>query len=277
MMPGLVLFALFVLWPLVNVFINAFYSWNGLGPKVFVGWNNFIQIFQSSLFYSAAEHTVIYAVGTVLLKVVLAFGIALLVARAMKGIAIFRTILFIPVLMSFVAVGLLWNFVLDPNLGLLNSFLGMLHLPTTAGYLTDPKSALATLMFVDLWKWLGYHVVLFVAGLQMVRPELYEAAEVDGAGRWRQFWSVTVPSMRSIIVLNVIIAFAGGMNVFDLVYVMTKGGPMGSTQTMMTLVYQQAFATRHYGFASATAVVLFIVVGVLTLVQVRMMRSDYDE
>ncbi|MFQ6330711.1 carbohydrate ABC transporter permease [Nocardia sp. CWNU-33] len=275
-LPGLTLFAIFMLWPLVNAFANSLFSWDGLGPKVFAGVQNYEQIFTSSQTYQTLEHTAIYAIGTGVAKVVLAFLIALLVARRARGVALFRSVIFIPVLMSFVAVGVLWTFILDPNQGLLNGTLGALGLPHTTPWLGQPGLALCSVMAVDVWKWLGYHVILFVAGLQAVRPELYEAAKVDGAGRIALFFHVTVPSMRTMIGLNLIIAIAGGFNVFDLVYVMTKGGPDGSTDTVMTFMYRQAFDVQQYGFASALASVSFVVVAVVTLIQIRLLRSDYN-
>lgn len=273
--PGVVLFALFVLWPLVNAFSNSFFSWDGLGPKIFVGFNNYVQVFTSSVAGQTVIHTLIYAAGTAMAKVVLAFAIALVVHRAFRGVAIFRSVLFVPVLMSFVAVGVLWSFVLDPNRGLLNGTLGALGLPSNIPWLGSPTTALASVMAVDVWKWLGYHVILFVAGLQAVRTDLYEAARVDGASRFQLFANITLPSMRTMISLNFIIAIGGALNVFDLVYVMTKGGPYGSTDTVMTFMYREAFGVQHYGVASALAVLLFIGVAIVTLLQVRLLRSDY--
>lgn len=274
-LPGLLLFAMFLLWPLLNAFVNSVFRWDGLSPKIFVGFANYLQVFTSPEVGAAVVHTVIYALGTAVAKIVIAFGIALVVGRAFRGVAVFRSVLFVPVLMSFVAVGVLWSFVLDPNRGLLNETLGFFGLPSTTAWLGDPGLALPSLMAVDVWKWLGYHVILFVAGLQAVRADLYEAGRVDGASPWQLFRNITLPAMRTMIALNFIIAVAGALNVFDLVYVMTKGGPYGSTETVMTLMYHEAFAVQHYGFASALAVVLFIGVGLATIAQLRMLRSDY--
>lgn len=273
--PGLTLFAVFVLWPLINAFANSFFRWDGLSPKVFAGLGNYAQVFTSADVGETVLHTLIYAVGTAAGKIVLALAVALLVARAFRGVAIVRSVLFVPVLMSFVAVGVLWSFVLDPNRGLLNGTLAFLGLPSDTAWLGTPGVALASVMGVDVWKWFGYHVVLFVAGLQAVRPELYEAARVDGASPWQLFRNVTVPSMRTMIALNFIIAIAGALNVFDLIFVMTKGGPYQSTDTVMTYLYRQAFAQQHYGFASALAVLLFLGVAIITVAQIRLLRSDY--
>jgi raffinose/stachyose/melibiose transport system permease protein len=275
-LPGVALFAVFLLWPLVNAFSNSFFRWDGLGPKIFVGFANYTQVLTSSVTWSSLQHTAVYAVGTALAKIVLAFLIALLVSRRTRGVAFFRSVIFIPVLMSFVAVGVLWTFILDPNQGLLNGALGAVGLPDKTAWLGQPGLALGSIMSVDVWKWLGYHVILFVAGLQSVRPELYEAAKVDGAGPVSRFWNVTVPAMRTMIGLNLIIAIAGALNVFDLVYVMTGGGPNGSTETVMTFMYRQAFNVQQYGFASALASLLFLLVAVVTLIQVRLLRSDYN-
>lgn len=275
--PGLLLFAVFLLWPLVNALSNSLFRWDGLSPKVFVGFANYVKVFTSPVAWQTLQHTAVYAIGTSIAKVVLAFLIAMLVARRTRGVSFFRSVLFVPVLMSFVAVGVLWTFILDPNQGLLNGALGALGLPEKTAWLGEPGLALVSIMAVDVWKWLGYHVILFVAGLQAVRPDLYEAARIDGAGRVQSFWNVTVPAMKTMIGLNFIIAIAGAMNVFDLVYVMTGGGPQGSTDTVMTYMYRQAFNVQQYGFASALASVLFLVVAVVTLIQVRLLRSDYNQ
>lgn len=273
--PGLTLFALFELWPLIRAFGNSLYSWDGFTPKVWVGFGNYRQIWHAPLFWSAAEHTAVYAVGTVIAKMVVGLALALLVNQGIRALGLYRSVLFFPVLMSFVAVGLLWTFVLDPQLGLANAALAKIGVPGVT-WLASPHTALASIMLVDVWKWSGYHLVLFLAGLQTIRPELKEAARVDGAGTWSGFWHVTLPGLRPIVVLNVIIALAGALNTFDLVYVMTKGGPFHSTDTIMTYMYDQAFNQNKYGYASAVACLLFVVVAVITLLQARLLRSDYD-
>ena len=275
-LPGLVVFAVFLLWPLVNALSNSLFRWDGLGPKTFVGFENFAQVFGSTYTWEALQHTAVYAIGTSVAKIVLAFLVALLVAKATRGVSFFRAVLFVPALMSFVAVGVLWSFIFDPNQGLLNGALGAIGLPNQTGWLGTPGLSLYSVMAVDVWKWLGYHVILFVAGLQAVRPELYEAAKVDGAGKIASFFNVTVPAMRTMIGLNFIIAIGGALNVFDLVYVMTGGGPSGSSDTVMTYMYRQAFDVQQYGFASALASILFVAVAILTLIQVRFLRSDYN-
>lgn len=274
--PGVLLLVVFVVWPLVAALGNSFVAWDGLGPKVFVGLRNYERVLASAEAGRSVLHTLVYAAGTAVSKVVLAFALALLAHRAARGVAAFRSVLFVPVLMSFVAVGVLWSFVLDPNRGLLNGTLGALGLPAGTAWLGDPSTALGSIMAVDVWKWLGYHVILFVAGLQAVRADLYEAAQVDGATRRQLFRHITLPAMKTMVGLNFIIAVGGALNVFDLVYVMTKGGPYGSTETVMTYLYREAFAVQHYGPASALAVLLFAGVAVITVVQLRLLRSDYD-
>lgn len=273
--PGIALFLLFLVWPLISAVSNSFFRWDGLSPKVFVGIANYVRVFTSGDVGRVVLHTVVYAAGTATAKIVLAFVIALLVARAFRGVSIVRSVLFVPVLMSFVAVGILWSFVLDPNRGLLNETLGLVGLPANTAWLGAQFSALASIMGVDVWKWLGYHVILFVAGLQAVRPELYEAARVDGAKALTLFRHITIPSMRTMIALNFIIATGGALNVFDLIYIMTKGGPYGGTETVMTYMYHQAFAVQNFGVASALAATSFVGVAIITLAQVRLLRSDY--
>lgn len=274
--PALALFALFVLWPLSQAVATSFTSWDGFTDRVWIGGSNYSQLVHAPLFWSAVGHTLIYAVGTVVAKIVLGLGLALMVNHGIRAVAAYRSILFLPVLMSFVAVGLLWGFMYDPALGLINSALAHLGLHTGVAWLGSPSTALLSIMIVDVWKWVGYHVVLLVAGLQLVRPDLYEAAKSDGANAWSSFWHVTLPAMKTMIGLNVIIAFGGALNAFDLVYVMTKGGPYHSTDTIMTYMYDQAFNQNHFGYASAVACALFLGVALVTILQVRLLRSDYE-
>lgn len=275
--PGLFLFVLFVLWPVASAVTNSLFRWNGLSPKVFVGFDNFVLVLNDPLTWSALGHSITFALVAAVGKVVLGLLIALLVSRPGRGISFFRSALFVPVLMSFVAVGLLWRFVLDPNLGLLNAALGAVGLPDDTAWLGNPDLALMSVIVVDIWKWLGYHVLLFVAALQSVRPELYENARLDGAGMFQQFRHVTLPSLKTMIGLNFIIAIAGGLNTFDLIYVMTQGGPQQSTELVLTLMYRLAFGLQQYGPASAIAFLLFIFVALLTVVQLRGLRSDYND
>lgn len=276
-LPGVAVFAMFSLWPLLQSCLLSFQEWDGFSAKKWVGLANYRAVFNDSAFWHAFEHTVIYVAGTLTAKIVLGLTLAVLLDGKLRGRGFYRTIVFIPALLSFVVVGMLWQYIYDPTFGLLNKALGALHV--TSGrttWLASSDLSLASVMIADVWKWVGYHTVLFLAGLSLVSEDLREAARIDGAGAWQRFRHVTLPAIRGVLVVNVLIAMAGAFNSFDLVYVMTGGGPYGSSDTVTTYLYRQAFTDNHYGYASAIAVLLFLVVGVLTLLVLKLSRSAYD-
>lgn len=271
--PALLLFSVFELYPLVRTFVLSLYEWDGFSDKRFVGLDNFRQTLGDEFFWQAAWHSAVYAVGTATAKLVLGLGIAVVLDRALRGRALYRSLVFAPALMSFVAVGLLWTLFFNPDLGPVVRLLAPLGLvDDQLGLLGDPSRALAAVMFVDTWKWVGYHAVLFLAGLSLVPDDQVEAALIDGAGAWQRFWHVTLPAIRQIVVINVVIALAGAMNTFDLVYVMTTGGPYRSTEVLLTHMYAVAFTQNRFGLASAIACVLFVAVGLMTLLVLRIGR-----
>jgi len=275
-LPGLTLFVVFEVWPLLQAMLLSLFRWDGYSPSTFVGLDNYRSIAGDALFWAALRHAAVYAVGTVTAKIVLGLAIALLLHQQLAGRAFFRSVAFAPALMSFVAVGLLWQLIYSPQQGLLNSALTILHLPSDISWLGDPNLSLPSLMVVDIWKYTGYHAILFLAGLTIVQKDLLEAAEVDGASSVQQFWHVTLPGIRAILVVNIVIAAAGALNTFDLVYVMTNGGPYRSTEMPITYMYRMGFANGALGYASAVAFVMFVIVSAVTLAILKFQRSDSD-
>lgn len=273
--PALAVYIVFQLVPLIGAFILSFSNWSGIGPINFIGFRNYANALHDTAAHAALEHTVIYAAGTTVAKMVVGLGLALLINKGIRILAAYRTVLFLPALMSFVAVGLLWNLIYDPSVGLVNHVLSGIGIDTThLTWLGSKSQALPALMIVEVWKWTGYHMVIFLAGLQTIPGVLYEAAAIDGAGAWTRLRHVTIPSLRPITTLNLVIAVAGGLNVFDLVYVTTNGGPYGSTQTVMTYVYQEAFSNYNFGFAAAMACLLFVIVAIVTVALLRLLRPS---
>ena len=276
-LPALLLYVLFQLVPMLGAFGLSLTSWSGVGPIHFVGLRNYSHAFHDSMLGAAFVHTLIYSGVTTVAKLTIGLGLALLANKGARMLAVYRTILFLPALMSFVAVGILWSWIYSPSFGLINHALDAVGINTyDLTWLGSPSQALPALMIVEVWKWAGYHMVIFLAGLQMIPDELREAAVVDGATRAQVFWRITLPLLKPIVVINFIIAVAGSLNVFDLVYVMTNGGPYNSTQTVMTYVYQEAFSNYSFGYAAAIAVLLFLIVAIITIVSLRAMRSSNE-
>ena len=273
--PALILFFVFSLLPLIVGLGLSFVSWDGVAPLRFVGIENYIDAMRDGAYWGAIVHNVIYAVGTVIGKMVLGFGLALVLNQAMPGRAIFRTALFLPVVLSFVVVGLMWNWIYDYNSGLINTGLSSIGLGSLKQpWLGNPSVALGALIVVDIWKWFGFHMVIFLAGLQSIPSELYEAARIDGSTRWQEVRRITLPLMVPITMINLILAASGAFNVFDVVYVMTQGGPVNATNVAMVDIYTEAFQFYHFGYASALSVVQLVLVGAISLVLLRVLRRE---
>ena len=226
----------------------------------------------------ALLHNVEYAIGTVTGKIILSLFLAVLLNQALYGRGFYRTALFLPVVMSFVVVGILWTWIFNNDFGLLNNLLRAFGLGFLAlDWLGDTKIALWSLMLVDIWKWYGFHMVIFLAGLQTIPLELYDAARVDGASRLRQFTSITLPLLQPVMIVNVTLSLMGALAVFDIPYVMTEGGPANSTNVLAIHVYLQAFKFNKLGYGAALSYTLLLLVTVITVLQIKFMSRKSVE
>ena len=271
--PALILFGLFVIIPVLEGLWVSFHQWDGLSPMVWNGLDNYSYVLQDGIFWEAMWHTILFAIVTTVAKNVLGLGLAVLLNRPMRGRSFFRTVAFVPVLLAFVMIGILWSWIYNPLFGILDQFLRAVGLGfLVQGWLSDPGVALFSIMVVDIWKWTGFHMVVYLAGLQQVPNELLEAAAVDGATNWQRFWHVTVPLLRPVIVFNVLLSVVGGfVTTYDLVYVMTGGGPFHSTEVALTWIVSTTLKFLSVGEGSAMSVVLLAIVGSIGLAQVLLM------
>ena len=273
LLPALCFFAVFIFYPFVEGLILSLSTWDGFTPPVFAGLANYQEIFRpGGPFAKSLLNNTIFAAYTVVGKNVLALLLAVLLNSKIRGRGVYRTVLFLPTCLSFVAIGLIWSFILSPTFGAVNAILSLFGSTTMVPWLADPKLALGSVAFVDIWKWTGYHVVLYLAGLQTIPQELYEATSVDGASPARTFFRVTVPLLAPVIIVNVVISLMGAYGVFDIVYVMTRGGPYGATQMLLTNMYEVTFQQYKIGMGSAIVVVLFAIVTLITVLQNRVSR-----
>lgn len=264
--PAVALFAVFVVLPAVVALGLSFTQWDGITAARFAGLANFRAAFTDGAYWTALVHNLIYAIGTVAGKLVLSLGLALILNASVPARAFFRTALFMPVVLSFVAVGMLWSFIYSYNIGLLNNLLGLVGLDgLERDWLGDQHTALAAVIVVDIWKWFGFHMIIFLAGLQAIPNEVYEASRIDGAGWWRQLTSITLPLIVPVATINLILSLAGAFNVFDVVYIMTTGGPNNATDVAMLEIYTQAFQFNKYGYSAALSVVQLLVVSLVSL------------
>jgi ABC-type sugar transport system permease subunit len=277
-LPAILLYGLFNTVPLVAGIWLSLLRWDGIEPPRFIGLRNFQRLFRDEKLAAALLHNVQYAVGTVGGKVVLSLFLALLLNQALRGRGFYRTALFMPVVMSFVVVGILWTWIYNDSFGIVNNLLRAVGLDALAlDWLGNPRVALWSLIAVDIWKWYGFHMVIFLAGLQTIPAELYEAARVDGASRLRQLRSITLPLLKPVMTVNVTLSLLGAMNVFDIPFVMTQGGPGDATNVLALHIYIQAFKFNRIGYGTALSYTLFVLVTVIALAQLKLLTRDDTE
>ena len=275
--PAVLLYFTFKILPMIAGIYLALLRWNGLDPPVFIGLQNFAKLAKDELILSALWHNVEYALGTVVIKITLSLFLAILLNQGLKAQGFYRTALFMPVVMSFVVVGILWTWLYDAQFGIINQLLTTMGLKfLIADWLGDPKVALRSLMVVDIWKWYGFHMVIFLAGLQGIPQQLYEAARIDGASRWRQFTRITLPLLQSVMLVNVTTSLMGGFNVFDIPMVMTEGGPANSTLVAALHIYIRGFKFYRFGYSAAMSYALLILVTLIAAIQIKLMSRDVE-
>lgn len=264
-LPGLIGFLVFMGFPILFSLYLSFTSYNIYSAPKWVGLLNYEFMFtKDPLFFKSLGNTLYYVALCVPLNTVLGILVAILMNQKVRGVRVFRTIFYLPSVVSGVAVALLWQWILDGNFGLLNTFLANFGI-TGPGWLTDEAWAKPSIVLMNLWA-VGGTMIIYLAGLQGVPRSLYEAATVDGAGRLRQFWSVTLPMLSPTIFFNVIMGVLGGFQVFIQAYIMTGGGPNNSTMFYALYLYNVAFKDLQMGYASALAWVLLIIAMILTLI-----------
>jgi len=275
--PALVVFLGFVVWPVVKAIQYSLYNWKGYGPMVdFVGLSNFTYVLGSEVFQAALLHNLIIIVASIVLQLPLGLGIALLLNRKIRGRNLLRTIVFVPYVLAEVVVGVIWRQMLQADYGLLDTILSSVGIPTPQqGLLGDTDYALAAVMVVLTWKYLGLAIVLFLAGLAGVPDELYEAAQIDGASWWQIQRRITIPLLGPTVRMWAFLSMIGSIQVFDMVWILTKGGPAGSTNTMATFLYAWGVDRNLIGVASAASVILFVIALIFALTYQRfILRGD---
>ncbi len=264
--PQLVGFAVFVLWPLADVVWSSLRTTNLLaGTSEFVGLQNYRDLGTDPMTPEVFRATALFSVGLVVLNLALALGLALLLNQRLRGTTVFRTIFFSPVVVSLVAWTITWNFLLQDNGGV-NALLRTLGVDGP-NWLRGGNTAMLSVIVVQVCKNVGLNMVLFLAALQGIPRNIVEAAEVDGAGVWRRFWHITLPMISPTTLLTAIITVAGSLQVFAQIQILTGGGPGNSTNVLVYFFYQQAFENRDFGYGSAIAVILFLIILLLTVIQ----------
>ena len=265
--PFLIVYGLFTLWPIISGLRMSVSNVSLLGgSSSFVGFQNYSQALHDPDFWAALWHSVEFTIITTPPLVVFGLALALLANRAMPGRSLFRMAIFAPFVLPVTVVALLWIWLYEPSLGLINGYLAQLHLPTFS-WLTDTRTAMPAVAITTIWWTLGFNFLLYLAGLQAIPREYYEASAVDGANAWDQLWHVTIPLLKRTTVIVLILQVLASLKVFGQIYVMTAGGPDFSTRSEVEYVYEQGFTAYHLGYASAISFLFFIVLLAVSVFQ----------
>ncbi|MGW0807919.1 carbohydrate ABC transporter permease [Nonomuraea sp. NPDC002799] len=269
-LPNFAGFALFTLAPMLAAFTLAFLDWDSFGTPEWVGLANFQRLLGDENFHVALLNTLTYAAGHIPLTLMAALGLAMVLNRRIGGVRFFRTAAFFPYITSLVAVAVVWNMLFNPTSGPINQVLEALGVADPPRWVASTDWAMPAVIVTSVWRDMGYYMVLFLAGLQTIPQEYHEAATVDGAGAWQRFWNITLPCLRPTTFFVLVMLTIQSFKVLDLIVVMTDGGPGRSTLVLAQLVYREGITQGRFGYSSAIALVLFVIVLTVTVVQFRL-------
>ncbi|PLR95952.1 carbohydrate ABC transporter permease [Bacillus sp. T33-2] len=276
LLPGSIILGAFIFYPMLNAIWLSFTDYNMVTQASFTGLENYKKLFADELFWKVLGQTFLYLIIVVPALVILPIFLAILVNQQVKGIAFFRSAYYVPVVTSMVVVGIMWKWVYADT-GILNYLLqatGIIDSPVH--WLTSTSTSIFAVMAVTIWKGLGYYMVIYLAGLQSIPSDLYEAADIDGASKWKQILHITIPLLMPSIMIVSIMSSISAMKVFEEIYVMTGGGPLNSSKTLVFYIYQQAFEKLQMGYASAAGVILFLLTLVLSVFNLRFMGKKEE-
>ncbi len=275
LMPWAIFYAAFFIFPFVFSFVLGFLNYNPLnvGATEFVGTENFTRIFHDPKFGGALRNTLYFVLGTVPLTTVMSLGLALLLRGRVPGRDVFKCAFFLPSILSMVVIALLFKLFYSPG-GALNTALSTVGI-SGHGWLTDPRTALPAIMIMDVWAAVGYYSIIFFAAFTSIPQDLYDAADLEGAGTWATFRYITFPMLKPVVGFVLVINTIRSFQVFIEVFMMTQGGPLGSTNTLVLYLYETAFRKLDYGYASVIAYAVFVLAGLFSIVAIKRLRPDY--
>ncbi len=277
----LALYFIFFIYPNASALVWSLFKWDGMAPKMeFVGLKNFITLLtKEAIFYTALKNTFIYTIILMVGSNLMGLIVALLIHKTSRINNIFRTVFYLPGVLATVAIASMWTLgIYNPNFGVLNTVLKAIGLDSLATpWLADPNTALISVAIVHVWQNMGFSMILYIAGLQEIPEELYEAASIEGASSWQTTWHVTLPLLRRVASIVMVLVLIFGMRSFDLIFIMTESGSaFGTTEVLTTLLFRQGFTFRKVGYANAIAVVLLFVVVITSMIQ-RIFLKDSEE
>lgn len=272
-LPALIVFVTFSIYPIGYMIYLSFHDWNFVSPvKDFVGFQNFVDLATDAEFHQVLRNTLIYTFSTVILTIVISLLLAVWLNKSSKVYSIVQAAMFSPHIISLVSISMLWAWIMDVDYGLLNWFIGLFGIDNIP-WLTSPDYALISIIIVAVWKGVGFNALVIIAGLQGIPKDLYEAAELDKTPKWRVFTKITVPMLSPTLFFLTIIGIINSFQVFETIDLMTSGGPVGSTNTIVYYIYQYGFRFFKLGYASAAGVILFIILSILTVVYFKLLSK----
>jgi raffinose/stachyose/melibiose transport system permease protein len=273
-LPALLIFGVFIVIPMMSSMYYSLTDWNGLDPKItFIGMNNYRKLIDDAEVWIALKNTVVFAVLVTIFQNVLSLLLALLVDGSRWYYRYLRVVYLIPALLSALAIGYIWSYLYNPVFGIINTVLENIGLGALAqDWLGDPKWSMYSVVFTNVWQWAGITMIIYMAGLQAISADLYEAADIDGANKWQTFTRITFPLIAPAFTINIMISIIGSFKVFDIIYVMTKGGPGTTTESLAILLYKKAFNFNEMGYGTAIAVVMFLIILVISIFQLSILR-----
>jgi raffinose/stachyose/melibiose transport system permease protein len=263
--PALFVYVLYVVYPIFSTLNYSLFEWDGLGDMVFVGFDNYIRLFNDEVFWTALKNNTWLVLASVFIQIPLGLIMALLLFAPLKGIRLFNTVYFFPFLMSTVAIGLLWTLMYDPINGIINQLVGILGFENVP-WLSQADTAMFAVLLVIVWQFAPFYMVLFKAAIVGIPEELYEASKIDGANGLQNFFHITFPLLMPTIVSSSILAVVGSLKAFDMFYIMTGGGPNHGTEILGTYMYKHAFINFNMGYGSTIAFVMFFIALIVTII-----------
>lgn len=276
LLPTIVIFGVYLFYPAITGFWYSLQKWDGINPPVFIGLENYITLFQDEEFWQSMLRTLFYTIVSVPLVYVVSLGFALLITQPIRGRGVFRAILYWPVMISSIIVGLSWKFLLGEDFGVVNYIITSLG-GDPVHWMTNSKMAMFTVVFVTVWSMAGYYMVMFVAGLNSIDPTYYEAAHIDGATAWQCFRYITLPLLAPTTLLVLVLSFISIIKSYPLVYALTEGGPGTSTKFMVQVIYETGFTENKMGYACAMAIILFVLLALMTIIQFKLNKGGEQD
>ncbi|RJQ41117.1 MAG: sugar ABC transporter permease [Anaerolineaceae bacterium] len=272
LLPYFLVYFIFFFLPAISILPMSFTEWSIIGTPKFVGLANFKSIFSNRFFVQALSNTFIYTILVTVILTVLGLLLAVLLNQKLRGRVIVRTIVIMPYVISSAVAGILWKWMFERNFGIINTYFQQMGLPLI-GWLSDPQIALFSIIIVNIWWSVGFNTVTFLAAIQGIPEELYQAAQVDGASPFQCFRYITIPQLKPIILYVTVLCAANSFQMFDEAYVITQGGPLGSTTTLVFQIYTEAFKSFRLGYSAALSVITCAIIILITLLQMRINKG----